>query len=298
MSTLADLEIFVKVVEEESFTRAADSLGVSKSYVSKQVRALEDRLGARLLNRTTRQQSLTDVGSAFYSRARQILADLEEAELAVTQMQSTPRGTLRLSVPMSFALGYLNSAIADFMIAYPDLDVDVSLADRIVDLIDEGFDLAVRIGVLSDSSLFVRRIAPIQRLLVASPDYLDAHGTPSHPDDLAQHQCLIYAYISPTWSFRNADGDELQVTVSGPYRANNGEALREAACKGLGLAVLPDFLICDQLRSGELVKVIPEWCKDNAAVWALYPHNRHLSAKVRLFVDFLVDRFSPEPPWV
>jgi DNA-binding transcriptional LysR family regulator len=299
MSALGELEIFTTIVEEESFTDAADVLGVSKSHVSKQLRRLEDRLGARLLNRTTRQQSLTDVGAAFYERCRQILDDLEEAEQAVNRMQTAPHGTLRLTVPMSFGINYLAEATTEFMREHEALKVELSFADRVVDLIAEGFDLAVRIGVLEDSGLMARKLADMERFIVASPGYLEEHGAPTSLDDLDDHECLLYSYqrTGASWPLRGPDGTEKLVRVDGRFRANNGDALLEAARCGIGLAFLPDFITAGALERGELVTVLDEWVDDRPAIWALYPHTRHLSAKVRLYIDFLVERFGPVAPW-
>ncbi|MFT5460059.1 MAG: DNA-binding transcriptional LysR family regulator, partial [Myxococcota bacterium] len=220
------LELFIAVVDHDGFSSAARALGVSKSHVSKQITALEDRLGARLLNRTTRQQTLTDSGRTLYERARQVLADLQEAEQTVSQLQDCPRGTLRLSVPMSFGLAYLAQPIAVFMARHPRLDIEATLADRRVNLLDEGYDLAVRSGQLDDSSLIARKLAKYRMLAVASPAYLSEHGRPSAPDDLAAHAKLLYAYQygGRSWTFRTS-GAEHGVRVDGRLVANNGEVL-------------------------------------------------------------------------
>ena len=293
---LPALACFVAVVEHESFTGAADALGVSKSHVSKQVSALEDHLGTRLLNRSTRRMSLTDVGRAYYERCAAALADLEEAELAVTQHHSTPRGVLRLSVPMSFGVQYLSPLIAEFGARWPDVRIDVELTDRVVNILDEGIDLAVRIGQLADSSLIARRIAWVHGYLVASPAYLAERGAPEHPDDLRDHDCLVYEYQGPSWTFTR-DDESITVRVDGRVRSNNGEVLVDAARRGLGIAWMPDFLSCDALSSGDVVPLLPDWSSRRLGVWAVYPHNRHLSAKVRLFVDLLAEAFGDVPPW-
>ena len=299
MDRLSAIEIFVAVVNQEGFTAAARQLDVSKSYVSKQVSRLEDRLGVRLLNRTTRHVSPTGEGEAFFERCAQILDDLEEAERALTQAHSEPVGTLRLTAPMSFGQAYLAPAAADFMSEYPDLRVDIHFTDRLVDIIEEGFDLAVRVGSLQDSSLIVRRIAAATGYAVAASSYLEAHGDPTHPEDLTDHACLLYSYLQTgaTWVFQNDDGEEARVDIDGPMRANNGEALLEACKRGLGIYVAPDFITADAIRSDEVRRVLPDWHQDPGGIWALYPHRRHLSTKVRLFVDFLSDRFSDPPPW-
>ena len=299
MDRLSAIEIFVAVVNHEGFTAAARELDVSKSYVSKQVSRLEDRLGVRLLNRTTRHVSPTGEGEAFFERCAQILDDLEEAERALTQAHSEPVGTLRLTAPMSFGQSYLAPAAADFMAKYPELRVDIHFSDRLVDIIEEGFDLAVRVGTLQDSSLIVRRIGPATGYAVASSSYLDERGEPQHPDDLSDHACLLYSYLQTgsTWVFHNEEGGETRVDVDGPMRANNGEALLEACKRGLGIYTAPDFITADAIRSGQVQRVLTDWHLDAGGIWALYPHRRHLSTKVRLFVDFLSDRFSESPPW-
>ena len=297
MGRLDELEAFVKVVEVESFSEAARQLGISKSYVSKQVSRLEDRLGARLLNRTTRQLMLTDVGATFYERCTMVLGELEEAELAVNDLQSRPRGTLRISVPMSFGVQYLSPLIAQFMRAHPDLHIELSLSDRVVDIIDEGFDLAVRIGHLKDSSLIARKLVNIGSRVAASPEYIEKFGRPERPEDLKQHNCLRYAYQSTgtVWRFAR-DAQDTSVKVTGSLSANNGHTLLDAGRHGIGIVRLPDFFITEDLNAGRLLHLLPEWDCDSGAIWALYPHNRHLSAKVRLFVDFMIENFS-EPPW-
>ncbi|MEL6343764.1 MAG: LysR family transcriptional regulator [Myxococcota bacterium] len=299
MDRLTVLEIFVKVVEEESFTDAAQTLGISKSHCSKQIRQLEDRLGARLVNRTTRQISPTDVGRTFYSRCVQILEDLQEAERTVGQMQHQAMGTLRLNVPLSFGLRHLIEPVSAFMAEYPDLQVDLSLSDQRVDIVEEGFDVSIRVGTLQDSSMIARKLAPARHLLCASPTYLEQHGSPESPRALKDHSCLLYRYLATgsTWHFKHTDGGEEAVRVSGRMRSDNGDALVAAAVSGMGFVYVPDFLVADELRDKKLVCILPEWCRSRDAVWAIYPHARHLSVKVRLFIDFLVEEFSPSPPW-
>lgn len=299
MDRLSAIEVFAAVVEEEGFTAAARQLDVSKSYVSKQISRLEDRLGVRLLNRTTRHVSTTGEGRAFYERCAQILDDLEEAERALTQAHSEPVGTLRMTAPMSFGNKYLAPAVGDFMCEHPDIKIDIHFSDRLVDIVEEGYDLAVRVGQLQDSSLIVRRVAPTTGYVVGSPAYLNKFGHPRSPEELAEHRCLLYTYLrtGATWKLHDGGGREVAVEVDGPMRANNGQALLEAARSGLGLVLTPDFIAAGALRSGVLERTLPDWHGDTGAVWALYPHRRHLSAKVRVFVDFLTERFSEDPPW-
>lgn len=293
MDRLSSLEIFVKVLDTGSFTEAARVMSVSKSHVSKQIRQLEDRLGVRLINRTTRRVSPTDAGRAFYERCAGIIEDLEDAEQAVSQLNRKPAGTLRVNGPVSFGTRYLGPAVGAFMAQHESLRVDLSLNDRVVNIVDEGFDLAIRIGRLADSSLIARRLAPVSLLLCASPAYLDRRGRPSTPADLKEHDCLLYRYLSTgnTWHI----GEEA-VRVDGRLVSDNGDVLKHAAVAGVGVAFMPDFLVADAIHSGALEVVLPGQ-NSPLAVWAVYPHSRHLSAKVRLFIDFLVGEYSPEPPW-
>ena len=295
---LAPIAAFVRVVERGSFTAAARDLSRSTSSVSRQVSALEERLGARLLHRSTRAVSPTEAGEAFYSRCVRLLADLDEAEEAVAHLQAAPRGTLRLSVPMSFGVRYLAPLITSFLCRYPEVRVEANFSDRRVDLVDEGFDLAVRIGALDDSSLVARRLAPYARLVVASPALVERLGVPAHPSDLSAMPGLLFAYqqTGAIWGFQGPDG-EASVRLSGRLSANSGEALLEAALAGLGVALLPDFLVAADLAAGRLVRLLHGWVEQGHAIWAVYPHNRHLAPKVRLFVDHLVTAFGSCPPW-
>ncbi len=289
--------VFARVVEESSFSAAARRLGQSKSAVSKQVAQLEDAVGARLLQRTTRRLALTDAGAAFYERCARIATEVEDAETAVSQLQTQPRGRLRVSGPFSFGIRYLGPVIADFLRVHKDLNIELDLSDRRVDLLEEGFDLAVRIGRLGDSSLIARRLCPIKLFVVASPDYLATHGRPSHPTDLVHHNCLQYVYSSagPTWTFATPDGP-LAVATHGDLRSNNGDVVLAAVRSGLGIAMSPDFLCGPSLLAGEVVSLFDEYMEPGSYLSAVYPHGRHLSTKVRLFIDALVAAFQ-EPPW-
>lgn len=296
MERFTGLEAFVAVVREGTFTSAAAALGVSKSYVSKQVSALEDRLGARLMNRTTRSISLTAAGHAFYERCSQILAEIDEAERAVTQLQTEPRGLLRASVPLTFGVRWLSPLVAEFLALHQELEIELDLSDRKVDLVDEGYDLVIRIGALEDSSFAFRHIAPVRRVVCVTPGYLREKGPFATPDDLNPDDCLPYTYQSAaTWRFVRGD-EEHHLRARGRLRANNGEALAEACAAGQGVSLMPDFIAAPYLREGTLVTVLEEWVDDDRqAIWALYPHSRHLSAKVRQFVDFLIERLDPCP---
>lgn len=295
MDTTTEMAVFVKVVESGGFSSAARDLNMPKSTVSRYVSRLEDRLGVRLLNRTTRSLRPTELGAAYYERVARIIQEIAEAEASVTNMQVEPRGTLRVSAPLSFGYPFMGRIFSSFLEAWPDVTLDVDLTDRVVDIIDEGFDLAIRIGRLRDSSLIARRLAATDRIVVASPDYLAARGTPQVPDDLRHHDCLLYAYEATTASWRL--GPDLTVPVKGRLVSNNGDVLAAAAAEGLGLALVPSFIAGRRVHRGELVPVLKEYTSWEAGVFAVYPHSRHLSTKVRAFVDHLVASFQPEAPW-
>jgi DNA-binding transcriptional LysR family regulator len=299
MDRFAALQAFVAVAEVKSFSEAARRLRLAKSAVSRQVGALEADLGVRLFHRTTRSLSLTEAGRGYFERAERILADLDEADLAVSHLQAAPRGRLRVSAPMSFGFLHLAPALSDFLARYADVTVDVAMNDRFVDLVDEGFDVALRIATLPDSSLIARRLAPARRVICASPKYLAARGAPQSPDDLRAHDCLFNSNLPSArdWRFVASDGSAWPVTVNGRLSANSGDALRIAALHGLGLANLPTFLVGADLKAGTLATVLDAFVAQDLSISAVYPHSRHLSPTVRAFVDFLADRFGPDPYW-
>jgi len=288
------IEAFVKVVETGSFARAADRLGVSVSSVSRHVTELEAHLDARLLNRTTRRLSLTEIGRAFHERCVQLLADLEEAEESAGAGTLAPRGTLRLTCGVTFGTRHLAPAVSEFMARYPEMRFDVELSDRVVDLVDEGFDAAVRIGAVGGQNLVARKVGVTQLVCCAAPAYLARHGEPRAPEDLTAHACLTYAYApqSGLWPFRDPDGRELSVRITGPVHANNGAFLEALAVAGVGIAFEPDFVVGPDVKAGRLVKILPTFLPRAAAIHVVYPSRRHLSAKVRAFTDFLVQRFT------
>lgn len=298
MDKLASLRAFVKVVEHESFSKAARELRLSRAAISKYVIDLEQELGAQLLHRTTRRTSPTQSGLAYYQSCRTILAEIEEADSAVSSLQSSPRGILRVNAPMSFGTLHLGSAIADFMARYPDLEIQLVLSDQFVDPTQDGADLTLRIAALESSSLVARKIVPSRRVICAAPAYLQAHGVPAHPSALRDHDCLTYGYLASgnQWKLAGPDGD-----VWAPIRtrlcANNGEVLRDAAIAGLGIALLPTFIVGAALQDGTLVSVLADYATSDAHLYALYPPTRHVSLKVRLFIDFLVERFGNRPYW-
>ena len=299
MNRLSAIESFVKVAELNSFSEAAARLNTSKSVVSRHVAALEAQLGLRLFHRTTRAITLTEAGRGYFERVSQILLDLQDADQSVSHLQTTPRGRLKVSAPMSFGFLHLAPALADFLAQYPELEVDVTMSDRFVDLVEEGFDLAVRIGTLADSSLIAKRIAPIRRVICASPRYLEAHGTPDVPQDLRAHQCLCNSNqpAGREWRFTMPDGKVVSVPVNGRLALNNGDALRVAALNDLGFIDIPTFIVGGDLKAGTLVSVLDDHVPQILALHAVYSHARHLSPKVRAFIDFLASRFGPRPYW-
>ncbi|HEY0525123.1 MAG TPA: LysR family transcriptional regulator [Stellaceae bacterium] len=299
MYRLEDIETFVRVVDAGTLTEAARRLGISKSVVSRRLSELERTLGVRLLQRSTRHLGLTHTGAAFYERCVAILADLGEAVDAVTEQTGELKGHLRLAVPVSFGILHLGSALCGFMQKHPGVSLDLDLNDRYVDLVSEGYDMAVRIGRLPDSSLIARRLATSRRVLCCSPAYAARRGLPERLADLAGHDCLTYASSTGQqlqWQFQN--GNEIErVRVDSRFHANNGDVLRDAAVGGLGITVLPTFLVADPIGRGQLQIVLPDCEPVPGNVYAIYPQNRHLSAKVRGLVDHLLAAFGDPPYW-
>lgn len=290
---LNEVLIFTKVVEARSFTAAARELGLPKSTVSRKVSQLEERLGVRLLQRTTRKLNLTDIGSAYYQRASRIVSEIEEAELAVAQMQRAPRGTLRITAPVDIAAAFLGDLVAEYLESHPDVSIEVLSTGRIVDLVEEGFDLAIRAGTLSDSSLIARKLAPARLHVLASPAYLAKHGEPRHPKELTEHECILFGDPRParSWRFEGPEG-ELSVHIDGRLRADNFTMIRDALVSGYGVGRLPSHLAHAEVRRGGLVEVLADWLPSGSGVYAVYPTSRHLSPKVRTFIDFLAERLS------
>jgi DNA-binding transcriptional LysR family regulator len=294
MSRLEDMQIFVETVERAGFSAAAQRLGLSKQYVSARIAALEARLGARLLIRTTRKISPTALGLEYFERARRVIAEADDADAAVTSQGSAPRGRLRLSAPMSYGMRHLASLLNAFVERCPEVAIDVDLNDRIVDLVSEGYDMAVRIGVLPDSSLVARRLAPVRQWTVASPDYLHRYGEPATPDALREHALVLYGHARPVvWHYR-IEGERQAVTVDGRLRANNGELLRDAALRGLGLTQLPEFLVVDDVREGRLRTVLDAFEPEPGASHVVYPSHRQPSGAVKALADYLCLTLGPE----
>ena len=298
MEDLERMAIFARVVEDKSFSAAARRLNLSKSLVSKQVTQLEKSVGARLLNRTTRALSLTDAGATFYEYCARIVEELEEAKLAVSRLHSEPRGLLRISVPVAFGRLHVATALPEFLAAYPELKIDIVTTDRFVDLAEEGYDVVVRIVDQPAPNLVARKLAPVHRKLVATPDYFAQHGVPQTPEDLEKHNCLTYTYFNPQdpWRLRGPEGD-ISVRASGNLRINDDDALAEAVLRGLGLALLPTFIIGKELQAGRLQSVLSQYIPVERHIYAVYLANRHVSAKVRAFIDYLLKQFGPEPYW-
>lgn len=299
MEPLSDIAVFVRVVESSSFTAAADRLGMAKSAVSKCVTRLEESLGVRLLNRTTRKLSLTEAGASFFGRAARALAEIEEARQEATHHQAEPAGTLRVTAPMSFGIDIVAPVMPAFLDAHSKVTLDLALDDQQRDIVAEGIDVAVRIAHLADSTLVARRLAPVRHLVVAAPSYLKARGVPLTPDDLKQHDCLVYTLReSPeAWRFDGVDGRKWTVPVRGSLYANNSLALRCCLEAGRGIAMMTSFTVGNALRAGRLVRVLPDYRAPELFVHAVYQQRRHTPPKVRAFVDFLAKTFGEPPVW-
>lgn len=289
MDRLTVLQTYIAVAETGSFTIAAERLGLSRAMASRHVQTLEDRLGVRLLQRTTRRVSTTQAGTVYLERARRLLADFDEAETEVRGERAAPRGTLRVNAPVSFGRTHLAATLPGFLARHPGLTVELTVNDRIVDLIEEGYDVAIRIGRLVDSTLVARRIASIAVRLAASPGYLAAHGTPAEPADLERHAWLGYMYSSAHGTPRllHEDGREVTLKAAGPLLANNGDILAEAAAGGAGIVLQPDFILRPFLEAGRLVPVLPRWRGPDLGIHAVHHQSRHVAAKVRAFVEHL-----------
>lgn len=298
MDLFTALRTFVAVVDKGSFAAAALSLRMSRAMATKHVADLEAHLNAKLLHRTTRRLSLTETGADFVRRSQEILDLLDEAEGTARATTAQPSGVLRVSAPMSFGILHLAAAVCAYQQAFPAVTVELSLNDRLVDLVEEGFDLALRIATLKDSSLKARFLAPSRIVVAASPAYITRHGRPDHPAALKEHACLLYTYAvaRDVWQFER-DGSVVAVKVAGPLHSNNGDVLMRAAIDGMGIVNLPTFIVSGALRSGALQLVLPDWRLAQLGIYAVWPPSRHLSAKVRTFIDCLVEHFRAAPYW-
>ncbi len=299
MSHFEEIKAFTQIVEAGSITAAAERLSLAKSAVSRRLSELEQRLGVELFHRTTRKMILTDSGQGFYIRSSRILADLEEAENAVSQAHQELSGELRVAAPLSFGVMHLGPAITEFQKLHPAIRFDIDFNDRQIDLIQEGFDVGIRIADLEDSSLIARKLASNSVVVCASPDYLEKHGTPTTPEELSDHNCLTYSYLSNPnqWNFIDMLGQVQTIRIKNSMQSNSGNYLRDAAIAGLGILRQPTFIAYDAIKKKELVPILQDYEIPRVNAYAIYPPTRHLSQRVRTFIDFLVDRYAGEPYW-
>ena len=299
MDKLDAMNAFAKVVAHGSYAEAARALGLTRSAVSKAVMELEQLLGARLLDRTTRRVSPTEAGLSYYERCLEILAQVEETELQVSRLHDEPKGVLKINAPMSFGMLYLGGAVAAFMAEFPDLKIELLLTDRFIDPVEEGVDVTIRIADLADSSLIARKLASTRRVVVASPAYLEQFGSPATPDDLAHHRWLAYGATTSLqrWTYTREDGATASIQLKTSLCSNNGNVLRDAALAGRGITELPTFLVGCDVAEGRLKLLLPEHPRGAIGIYALYTPNRYLAAKTRVLIDFLAVRFGADPEW-
>ena len=300
MADLNEMAVFVKVAEELSITRAARALNLPKSTVSRRLTRLEERLGVRLIHRSTRNLNLTEVGVAFYERCARLIAEADEAEMAISELHQIPRGHLRITAPSLFAVAFLRPIVADFMEQYQDVTIELMLSSRVVNVIEEGFDLAIRVGRLEDSTLVARKLGPTAMGIYASPAYLERWGEPTDPKELTQHLCLILGSGIPQadWRLESPHHEPVTVNVQGRLVVNDLHFLRDAVIAGMGIGQIPSFMSYKQIQEGSLHHILPHWQPPQNAIYAIYPSKRFLSAKVRAFLEFLTERLSPTPPWL
>jgi len=294
-----DMRCFVQVVERGSVTGAAEAMRIAPSAVSRRIKELEARLGSQLLIRTTRRMSLTEAGRTFHDRCRRILADVDDAEAEASDRQGTLQGPLRVAAPLAFGTAHLSPIIIEFLRAHPQVELELDLSDRVIDLVAEGFELAIRIGTLRDSSLIARRLADVQVLACAAPALIAARGAPGHPEALKDWPALCYtgSERGDLWRYQAPDGATASVAMQVRMLSNNGTALREAAIAGLGVILQPSFLVDDAITQGLLVPLLREFTWPGVAIYTVYPQTRHLSARARTFIDFVRRRIGPCPGW-
>lgn len=294
---LNEMAIFVHVVESGSFTGAAKALSLPKSTVSRKITQLEERLGVRLIQRTTRSLSLTDTGSAYHAHCARILSDIKEANIAVTEMQSTPSGTLRITAPVLFGSAVLSNLIAEYMELHPQVNIDLVLSDQMLDLVQDGLDVAFRVGHLEDSSLIGRYLGDVKAIMCASPEYIERHGKPSHPSELSDHQ-IIAVTGRDQWPMTGPGSQEVNINIKPRLKVNDFSSLYNLTLSGAGIAALPILIAASSIKNKELTPVMCDWPFEAHPIHALYASNRHLSAKVRSFVDFVIEKVRPNPPWL
>jgi DNA-binding transcriptional LysR family regulator len=299
MDIFTAMKVYCSVVENDSLADAARKMNVSPSVVSKHLSALEDHLGVRLLNRTTRRLSITEEGAAYYERCKQIITDVAEAEIEVSSAHTAPRGLLKITAPVTFAHRHLTPHLPKFLDMFPEVEVQVQVNDRVVDLVDEGIDLAIRISQLKDSSLIARRLAPNRRYIAATPEYLERNGTPKSVDDLKDHRLITWPPGNPLndWHFL-IDGVDRIIKVKGAIAVNEGDAILTTLLAGGGLGMTQEFLAGPFVKEKKLVPLLEEIVREDNPIYAVYPSSRHLSPKVRAFVDFLVKTYGPKPYWM
>lgn len=299
MDIFTTMKVYCSVVENDSLADAARKMNVSPSVVSKHLSALEDHLGVRLLNRTTRRISITEEGTAYYERCKQIITDVAEAEIEVSSAHTAPRGLLKITAPVTFAHRHLTPHLPKFLDMFPEVEVQVQVNDRVVDLVDEGIDLAIRISQLKDSSLIARRLAPNRRYIAATPEYLERNGTPKSVDDLKDHRLITWPPGNPLndWHFL-IDGVDRIIKVKGAIAVNEGDAILTTLLAGGGLGMTQEFLAGPFVKEKKLVPLLEEIVREDNPIYAVYPSSRHLSPKVRAFVDFLVETYGPKPYWM
>jgi len=298
MDHLHSMATFVEVVDRGGFTAAEDKLGLSRAQISKLVMQLEAHLGTRLLNRTTRKISLTEMGQLYYERCKSLLIEVDEMDSMAAEQSAIPRGTLTIGAPSSFGAMHFKNVITEYMKLYPQVQISLQLTDRFVDVVDEGFDVVIRIAELADTSLIARKLSTCHLVYCASPAYLKKQGEPKVPQDLAIHHCLLYSNADKPgiWTFHGQAGIE-NVSVSGPLTADNGDILRAAALADLGVVFMPTFIVGEDIRAGTLQQILVDYCPPELTINAVFPSRRYLSAKVRTFIDFAADFFGDKPAW-
>ena len=299
MDRFEEIHTFIRVVDNGSLSAAADNLNLAKSAVSRRLSDLESRLGVQLLQRTTRRINLTDAGQRFYQRCSQILADLEDSEQEASTEQSQLSGTVRIAAPLSFGIQHLSPLLDQFLIQHPELNLDLKLTDRVINLMQEGADLGIRIGQLKDSSFQARKLSSCQQLICASPAYLEQSGTPETMEDLLHHQGLVYSNVpeQQLWSYQHQDGRSGSVRVPSRLRADNGDVLLRAAIDGLGILPTVSFIAYQAIKQGLLVPILQEYHREDLGIYAIYPAQRHLPLRIRTLIDFMVAEYGSQPYW-